>query len=76
MTGFLVLNYMIGSGILNTPQAFRDSGIAATTVLYCIACELDNFLCFHLQGVTRVCLSGCRSGFLEQLQFTVPGTLL
>ncbi|CAM9582688.1 unnamed protein product, partial [Ectocarpus sp. 13 AM-2016] len=38
MTGFLVLNYMIGSGILNTPQTFRDSGIAATTVLYCIAC--------------------------------------
>lgn len=39
VTILLVLNYMIGSGILNTPQTFRDSGVAATTVLYIIACE-------------------------------------
>lgn len=39
MAIFLVVNYMIGSGILNTPQTFRDSGIAATTVLYILACE-------------------------------------
>ena len=39
VTAFLVVNYMIGSGILNTPQTFRDSGVAATTVLYFIACE-------------------------------------
>eukprot|EP00903_Cladosiphon_okamuranus_P010527 g9957.t1 len=38
MAIFLVVNYMIGSGILNTPQTFRDSGIAATTVLYILAC--------------------------------------
>ncbi|CAN0429545.1 unnamed protein product, partial [Laminaria digitata] len=37
VTAFLVVNYMIGSGILNTPQTFRDSGLAATTVLYFIA---------------------------------------
>lgn len=39
MTVLLVLNYMIGSGILNTAQTFRDSGLAATTMLYLIACE-------------------------------------
>ena len=39
VTAFLVVNYMIGSGILNTPQTFRDSGLAATTLLYFIACE-------------------------------------
>lgn len=39
VTVLLVLNYMIGSGILNTCQTFRDSGIAATTVLYIVACE-------------------------------------
>jgi len=39
MAFFLVLNYMIGSGILNTPQTFRDCGIAATTVLYILGCE-------------------------------------
>ena len=38
-TVFLVVNFMIGSGILNTPQTFRDSGLAATTVIYCVACE-------------------------------------
>lgn len=37
VTVFLVVNYMIGSGILNTPQTFRDSGLAATTVLYLVA---------------------------------------
>lgn len=39
MTVLLVLNYMIGSGILNTAQTFRDSGLAATTMLYLTACE-------------------------------------
>lgn len=39
VTIFLVLNYMIGSGILNTPQTFRDSGLIATTLLYMLACE-------------------------------------
>lgn len=39
VTVFLVVNFMIGSGILNTPQTFRDSGLAATTVIYFIACE-------------------------------------
>lgn len=39
MTVFLVLSFMIGSGILNTPQAFRESGLAATTVLYFLACK-------------------------------------
>lgn len=45
MAIFLVVNYMIGSGILNTPQTFRDSGIAATTVLYTLACEFAGTLC-------------------------------
>ena len=39
VTVFLLVNFMIGSGILNTPQTFRDSGQAATTVLYLVACE-------------------------------------
>lgn len=39
VTVLLVLNYMIGSGILNTPQTFRDSGVAATTVMYLVAGE-------------------------------------
>lgn len=39
VTAFLVVNCMIGSGILNSPQTFRDSGLAATTLLYFIACE-------------------------------------
>lgn len=40
VTVLLILNYMVGSGILNTPQTFKESGLAATTVLYFIACEL------------------------------------
>lgn len=39
VTVLLVLNYMIGSGILNTAQTFRDSGVAACSVVYVIACE-------------------------------------
>lgn len=39
VTVLLVLNYMIGSGILNTPQMFRDSGVAGCSLLYIIACE-------------------------------------
>lgn len=31
-----LLNYMIGSGILNAAQAFRDSGIAAAITLFTI----------------------------------------
>lgn len=47
VTILLVLNYMIGSGILNAPQTFRDSGVAATTVLYLLACEYMYFFrCF------------------------------
>eukprot|EP00903_Cladosiphon_okamuranus_P010528 g9958.t1 len=38
LTALLLLNYMIGSGILNTPQTFKKSGLAATTALYFIAC--------------------------------------
>lgn len=55
MAIFLVVNYMIGSGILNTPQTFRDSGIAATTVLYILACEGGGFCLF-------VSTSTCRCG--------------
>lgn len=39
VTTLLVLNYMIGSGILNSPQTFRDGGLAATTIIYFVACE-------------------------------------
>lgn len=31
-----LLNYMIGSGILNSPQIFSKSGVAAATVTYLI----------------------------------------
>lgn len=46
VTAFLVVNYMIGSGILNTPQTFRDGGLAATTLLYFIACKNSCKICF------------------------------
>ena len=39
MTVCSVVNFIMGSGILNTPQSFSDSGIAATTVLYFLACK-------------------------------------
>lgn len=53
MAIFLVVNYMIGSGILNTPQTFRDSGIAATTVLYLLACKSVYFA--RLTLAVRLC---------------------
>ncbi|CAM9980392.1 unnamed protein product, partial [Scytosiphon promiscuus] len=37
LTTLLVLNYMIGSGILNAPQVFQASGIGPATILYIIA---------------------------------------
>lgn len=37
LTTILLLNYMIGSGILNSPQVFSDSGVAAATILYITA---------------------------------------
>lgn len=37
LTCVLVLNYMIGSGILNSSQVFSESGISAATVLYITA---------------------------------------
>ncbi|CAM9126393.1 unnamed protein product [Phaeothamnion confervicola] len=37
MTMILVLNYMIGTGILNQPQVFKEAGIAAATLLYMTA---------------------------------------
>lgn len=39
MTVILILNYMIGSGILNTAQTFRNSGAAASCVLFIISGE-------------------------------------
>lgn len=39
MTVIVTLNYMIGSGILNAPQIFRESGVAAASVLFLLACE-------------------------------------
>lgn len=36
-TLLLMLNYKVGSGILNTPQTFRDSGLAASAALYLVA---------------------------------------
>ena len=39
VTVFLLVHFTIGSGILNMPQTFRDSGLAATTVLYFVVCE-------------------------------------
>lgn len=37
VTTILVLNYMIGSGILNSPQVFEESGIGCATILYIVA---------------------------------------
>lgn len=47
VTILLVLNYMIGSGILNTSQTVLRSGLAATTVLYIIACESLSSSCMY-----------------------------
>ncbi|CAN0100820.1 unnamed protein product, partial [Ectocarpus sp. 6 AP-2014] len=37
LTTLLVLNYMIGSGILNSPQVFQGSGIGPATILYAVS---------------------------------------
>ncbi|CAM9872708.1 unnamed protein product, partial [Laminaria digitata] len=37
LTTLLVLNYMVGSGILNAPQVFEGSGIGPATILYIVA---------------------------------------
>lgn len=44
VTVILVLNYMIGSGILNTAQTFRDSGLIAATVLFTVSCKCFCFI--------------------------------
>ena len=49
-TVFLLVNYTLGSVILNTPQTFKDSGLVVTTVLYFITCELS---------CTLLCGLGC-----------------
>ena len=51
VTVFLVVNFILGSGILNMPQTFRDSGLAATTVLYIVACESCCCECFSRPGL-------------------------
>lgn len=75
LTVLLILNYMVGSGILNTPQTFKDSGIAATTVLYLIACEL----LFIVSGVPGVspnlnvrsrAIQDCRAGSFRVRHYT------
>lgn len=37
LTTLLVLNYMIGSGILNSSQVFQGSGIGPATILYAVS---------------------------------------
>ncbi len=37
MTGFLMLNAMIGSGILNQPQVFAEAGIGAAIIMFTVA---------------------------------------
>ncbi|CAM9489938.1 unnamed protein product, partial [Sphacelaria rigidula] len=69
VTVLLVLNYMIGSGILNTPQTFRDSGVVASTVLYIVAC------CAVYLGAVALILaaeatSAGEAGTLEELEFS------
>lgn len=39
MTILLMVNYKIGSGILNAPQAVRESGLAASILLYVVVGE-------------------------------------
>lgn len=46
-TVFLVTNFLVGSGILNTPQSFRSSGLVAATFLFFVAGEswcVDKYL--------------------------------
>lgn len=48
-TLFQLLNYMIGSGILNAAQAFRDSGVAAAITLFTI---VGRSSCCHYERST------------------------
>ncbi|CAM9387943.1 unnamed protein product [Ascophyllum nodosum] len=70
VTILLVLNYMIGSGILNTSQTALRSGLAATTVLYVIACAA-----VWLGGVVLILAAeaSCQGGHgsVEELDYTV-----
>lgn len=60
LTALLVLNYMIGSGILNSPQVFKSSGIGVATILYIVAGLVT--LCFvmltssYCTNLSNVCL--------------------
>ena len=60
VTILLVLNYMIGSGILNTSQTALRSGLAATTVLYVIACK-----CCTSHTVLRIMLNPSLFGIIR-----------
>lgn len=44
LTTLLVLNYMIGSGILNAPQVFQGSGIGPATILYAVSGTMSSLL--------------------------------
>lgn len=55
LTTLLVLNYMIGSGILNAPQVFQGSGIGSATILYIVAGML------HVLHATGTASSSSRS---------------
>ncbi|CAM9512936.1 unnamed protein product [Chrysoparadoxa australica] len=54
-TVLLLVNYMVGSGVLNQPQVFSEAGILSTTVMYIVA----GFATWY-GAVILVTCSGCR----------------
>lgn len=37
LTTLLILNYMVGTGVLNAPQVFEQSGVVPATLLYAVS---------------------------------------
>eukprot|EP00638_Chattonella_subsalsa_P004970 CAMPEP_0117756670 /NCGR_PEP_ID=MMETSP0947-20121206/14229_1 /TAXON_ID=44440 /ORGANISM="Chattonella subsalsa, Strain CCMP2191" /LENGTH=427 /DNA_ID=CAMNT_0005576327 /DNA_START=79 /DNA_END=1359 /DNA_ORIENTATION=- len=61
-TIFLILNTMIGSGILNQAQVFKEAGIISTLIMYAVATYA---IWFGLQLLIEVGLAKRSYGFTE-----------
>jgi amino acid permease len=59
LTAFLLLNTMIGSGILNQPQVFKSSGLIGGSVMFVIACAMTWL------GVLLLTDAGVKTGIYE-----------